>query len=167
MKTTERSSLPRHRLLGRADRLFFQREYPITSAGQSSQGPPSNPPTTITFSLANATPDEETGTGTLRLVLQHVWQYNTSESFPPYVASNEITQSITRSYRERHHSLQFSSISHDDGRRLSSWRIPGYSPICASYSGYAALLVYQGPLGGEADSVIVANCREWGCPHIV
>ena len=87
---------------------YFFRGNIDLSAGQSSQGPPSNPPTTITFSLANATPDEETGTGTLRLVLQHVWQYNTSESFPPYVASNEITQSISRSYQSV--TIPFSSL---------------------------------------------------------
>jgi hypothetical protein len=121
----------------------------------SSQMPPTNiPPTTITPSIANVTPDEETGNGILRLVLQYAGQFNTSESFPQIVVSNEISQNITRSYQNA--TFPFSSLPVPATHGPTCF--PSQQLICYSQVGYNVLLVYRGLLGKEDDSVIVSAC---------
>lgn len=120
--------------------------------------PPSNPPTTITLTnLANVTPDEETGNGTLRFALRHDSQFNTSESFPQHVVSNQVSGNISRS--PQNVTFSFSSLPLPATMGPECFPAPSIGLVCASYVIYNSLLIYRGPLGGEDDSVIVSRCR--------
>jgi hypothetical protein len=116
--------------------------------------PFSTPPTTITLSLANATPAEETGDGILRLVLQYIGQYNTSEGFPSIVVSEETAQNVTRSLQNT--TVPFSSLPFP--ATVGPTCFPILLFICESAVFYNVLLVYRGPLGWEDNSVIVSRC---------
>jgi hypothetical protein len=111
--------------------------------------PLANPPTTLTVSeLVNSTPDEETATGTMVLVLTYSGQDLTSESFPPILVSEPVSVTITRFPQAV--TFSFSSL-----------------PFPATFSGhshYKANLVYRGPLGGEDEAVIVNGPCGFGGP---
>jgi hypothetical protein len=116
--------------------------------------PSDNPPTTIPLSVANITPDEETGLGSLRLVLQYATQTNTNENFPPIAVSNEISQNVTRLHQSV--SVPFNSLPFPT--EIGPTCFPIQLFICSSSVSYNVLLVYRGPLGRENDAVIVSNC---------
>jgi hypothetical protein len=117
--------------------------------------PISNPPTTITFPVVNNTPNEDTGNGTLKLLLRYCCQTNTDESFPPYVISNQVSQNVTRSIQNV--SIPFNS-NIPVPATIGPMCDPTEAPYCNSAVGYYVLLVYRGPLGAESDSVIATNC---------
>jgi hypothetical protein len=149
---------------------YFFRGRIFISQVMPDEGPPSNLPTTITLlNLFNITPDEETGNGTLQLVLLYRDKINTTDSFPNTV-SNQVSGNISSSPQNA--TFSFSSLpfpatmGSDCHPSLSSW---GWI-LCQSYVSFDASLVYRGPLGREADSVIVSRCSvsfdrtlfEWG-----
>jgi hypothetical protein len=103
------------------------------------------PPTTITVEdIANETVNEDTGSGTVRLVLKLVDQFETNETFPPYIASEAVSVNL--------------------GRAGQNITLPFSTPLpfpqaIGGAAVYSAIVVYKGPLGQESDSVIVGACE--------
>ncbi len=150
---------------------FFRGRINISSL-LPEERPPSNPSTTMTLQyLFNTTPDEDTGNGTLQLVLLYRGQHNTTDSFSNTVSS-QTSGSISNSPQDA--TFSFSSLPFPATMGADCSPHPSESSwgliLCASYANYDALLVYRGPLGAETDSVIVSTCHvtfertqfEWG-----
>ena len=117
--------------------------------------PISNPPTTMTIGVVNNTPNEDTGNGTLNLLLRYCCQTNTDEIFPQYVISKQVSQNVTRSIQNV--AIPFNSAIPVPAT-IGPVCDPTQLPVCQSTVGYYVLLVYRGPLGGESDAVIVTKC---------
>ncbi len=150
---------------------FFRGRINISSL-LPEERPPSNPSTTMTLqNVFNTTPDEDTGNGTLQLVLLYRNQHNTTDSFSNTV-SIQTSGSISNSPQDA--TFSFSALPFPATMGADCFPHPSQSSwgliLCASYANYAALLVYRGPLGAETDSVIVSKCHvtfertqfEWG-----
>jgi hypothetical protein len=109
------------------------------------EAPADNPPRTLTDQLwGPVSPEEQTGSGTVVVVLIYQSQYSTNENFPPYVVSTPVTVNLTPGAQD----VTFSFDS-----------LPFPSTLGGSVD-YNTLLVYRGPLGAENDAVIASICTD-------
>ncbi len=118
--------------------------------------PASSPPNTVTmYNVANDTPDEETGNGgTLTLVLKLKTKFNTSEEIAANTISSQMTANVSRSPVNT--TFAFSSLPFPT--TMGTECFPQGSFICGSYGHFEAIMIYRGPLGEEADAVVVSRC---------
>ena len=108
--------------------------------------PPSSPPTSLSVDdVLNVTMDEDTGAGTITLVLAFQGKEGTTETFPDFLVSQPLPVSVTRD-------PQFLTFQFNGPLPFPSSR--GASAAIASYY---ATLVYKGPLGVESESVVASN----------
>ena len=109
--------------------------------------PVDQPPTSVTVTdLANKTINEDTGQGTVRLVLKYSDREGTNETFPQYIVSNPVSMDLNQSG-------QTVTFSFDDPLPFPAT----LSPDLFASSVYVATLVYRGLLGNENDSIVVSG----------
>jgi hypothetical protein len=121
---------------------YFFRGY-INHGFYRTEVPASSPPTTLREQLWGLDPPEEqTGLGTVAVLLVYWGQDNTSETFPRFVVSSPVTANVTPTPGDV--TFSFSSL-----------------PFPATLWGevfYDAFLIYRGQLGYEDGAVIVSPC---------
>jgi hypothetical protein len=124
---------------------YFFRGHIAQNLYRILDAPADNPPTALTNQLwGPVAPEEQTGAGTVVLVLVYRSQDFTTETFPSYVVSTPVTANVTSGPQD----VTFSFDS-----------LPFPNTLWGSVT-YHTLLVYRGLLGTENDAVIASVCGD-------